>query len=261
MKELSFGHIAAASLFATVLLLAPDATAIPITVTDPTANYFGIIPNCSKPGTNTVYTNCTSTGYLNTSSIAGSNAEFKKSFDAWNATNSPGEMWTLANGGALPGGEFNVSTFKSGFKNGLGGLEIQIDWTYTGADKGDFKWVQGLYDNYVDGPPPSVVSLRYHMDLWGGAGSCDINNLVRECPPLYPYQYADRFHYDEPIAPFPNSAFDAHALLTKADFTTRTLTAYEGVTWGFVLTPEPSTAMLLAVGLIGLSLRATQRSF
>lgn len=217
------------------------ADAITINVTDPTPVYKDTIGACI--GSGGPFQDCTSTAYLNTTSLTGNNVDFKKSFDAWNADNAIDMKWSLVNGGALPGGSFDVITFDALANIPLGGLEIQINWTYDGSDKNDYKWTQGLYDNYLlDG---SIVSPFYEMDVI--ASGCDNSDLEKQCPPLYPYQYVDRQLYDKPEAPWPNSIFDAHAFLAKSNFDTRQLTIYEGVNYGFKLNPVPGPTPILGL--------------
>ena len=239
---------------AMVALTAQEARAVTITLTDVTPTYVATIAAC-----NPNYINCKSTAHLGLTSIGGGDAEFKKSFDAWNATNAAGSKWTLANGGALPGGELNVTIFDAFAQSDVGGLEISVDWTYAGADKSDYKWSQGLYDNYLlDG---SIVPPFSEMDIKGGA----CNNKDQPgaanwyCGPLYPYQYGDRHFYDRPAGPWPNASFEARAFISKANFTTRELTIYEGVNYGFVLSaqavPEPITLLLVLPGVAGLARR------
>ncbi len=192
-----------------------------------------------------------------TDSLA-SNTDFiiDDAFAAWNATNAAGAQWTLVQGGALPGGQFNVSIFDAKtVGTTLGGLEINVDWTYAGADKTDYVWVQGLLDNYLLNG--SIVSPFYEMDINNAGctntGVWDVDGN-RRCAPAYPYQYADRKFYDFPKAPWPNSFFDADAYLSKIDYTARTLTIYEGVHYGFNLNavPLPAAVWLFGSGLAGL---------
>lgn len=252
-----------AAVCATSFLAYENADAIPVTVSDADPHYLARIAACvGSDGTN--YKDCTSAAHLNaTNSLVGNDAEFKKSFDAWNATNAAGAKWTLANGGNLPGGAFNVSIFDALAFVTAGGLEIQIDWTYTGADKGNFKWAQGLFDNYlVDG---SIVAAHYEVDV--RAAGCDNTNLEKQCPPLYPIQWADQpadlDFYDKPLGPWPNSSFEAWTFLSKADFTARQLTIFEGVNYGFRLSvSEPPTWLLFVIGTACLiaRMRETTRS-
>jgi hypothetical protein len=254
-KIRSFGFVFLAA--AGLMLSAHEAGAIPISITDLTPTYTATIPAC-----NPNYVNCTSTAHLGLTSIGGGaaiDAEFKKSFDAWNATNAAGSKWTLTNGGALPGGKFNVTIFDAFAEPDVGGLEISVDWTYAGADKTDYRWSQGLYDNYLLNG--AIVPPFYEMDIRGGA----CNNKDQPgaanwyCAPYYPYQYGDRHFYDRPAGPWPNAFFEARAFLSKADFTTRALTIYEGVNYGFQLSatpvPEPLTLMLVLPGVVALAHR------
>jgi hypothetical protein len=210
---------------AVLFFVCRDARGTTISITGP-ANYSASIAECVSFKTGQDYTNCRDDSHLDDVALKGDDATFKKSFDAWNATNAADAAWTLADGGALPGGDFDVSTFKTFTKATFGAVEIQIDWTYAGADKGDFKWVQGLYDNFL--LDNSIGPAVYEMDVRAAAG-CDNADLMRQCPPFYPFQYDDRFFYDKAQARWPNAFFEARAFLSKVDFTTRKLTIYEGV--------------------------------
>ena len=223
------------------LALPGSANAIPIKLTDATPTYLAQVANCDGLGTAT-YTNCTSTTAIDiTHSLVGSDASFKQSFDAWNAGNAAGSKWTLKDGGKLPGGTFQVSTFDAVAKPGYGGLEIQIDWTYAGADKGDYRWAQGLYDNYT-ATPKAIVEPFFEMDV--------LTDPALVAPPLYAYQFPDRHFEDLPRAIWPSSFFVAEAFLAQVDTTLRVLTIYEGVSYEFHLDiPEPPGLLLALLGI------------
>jgi hypothetical protein len=213
------------------------------------ANLSVTIDACSGVD-DTQYASCTSAIYLDGDKRAdGDNALFRQAFEAWNAGNPAGSAWTLKNGGALPGGALTVGIFDAIAETESGGLEFQINWSYTGADRADFRWVQGLKDNYDESG--NIGASSFELDV--KAEGCDNSALDRQCPPLYPFQYADSRFYDKPDGPWPNGSFDAVFLLSKADFAARELTVYEGVSWGFALSaapiPEPSTYLMLALGL------------
>lgn len=244
-------RIVATAGFAAVMgLFAHQASAIEIKITDATPTYAATRPTCTG-WDGKKYKDCKSTAKIDDKKSAdGKSAEFGKSFKAWNDTNAADKKWTLKDGGALPGGKLNVTIFDALVFDNTGGLEINIDWTYAGADKGDFKWSQGLYDNYLLSPP-KVVKPFHEMDV--KAAGCDNTDLMKQCPPLYPFQYADRHFYDRPLGPWPDSFFDAVALLSKADFAKRELTVYEGVAYSYALSatlvPEPETYALMLAGL------------
>lgn len=236
------------------------ASAIEIKVTDATPHDEATRATCTGWDTK-AYKDCTSKAKIDTKKSAdGKNDAFGKSFKAWNDANAADKKWTLKDGGALPGGKFEVSTFDALAQEKVGGLEIQIDWTYAGKDKGDFFWSQGLYDNFALAPD-KVVKPMYEMDV--KAAGCD-GSLLKKCPPLYPFQYADRFFYDKPRGPWPDSFFDAVAFLSKADYAKRELTIYEGVSYGFALSatlavPEPQSWVLLLAGLALIAFIKRQR--
>lgn len=244
-------------------LFALHSWAIEIKITDATPTYEASVPSCT--GWNgKKYKDCKSKAKIDDKKSAdGKNDAFAKSFKAWNDANAADKKWTLKDGGALPGGKLTVSTFDALAFEANGGLEIRMEWDYAGADKGDFKWSQGLYDNYISSPR-SVVKPFHEMDV--KAAGCDNTNLLKQCPPLYPFQYADRHFYDKPLGPWPDSFFDAVALLSKADFAKRELTVYEGVSYGFALSatlvpvPEPETWASMLAGLLALGWAARRRT-
>ena len=216
-----------------------------IKITDPTPTYSASIQECfGSDGTK--YKGCRSDAYVSTTVIKGADAVqagsgFRKSFDTWNAGNPAGQMWTLANGGEL-NAVFEVSTFDAFAKPNVGGVEIRIDFKYTGTDRADFFWSQGLYDNYLIGG--GIVPPFYEMDVNPGGPTL---------PPLYPFQYADQHFYDKPAGYWPNSFFNAQLFISKVDYTNRVLTIYDGVSWGFKLSvPEPSAGIVSFMAVIGL---------
>ena len=240
--------VACASLVA--LALPGGAHAVAIKLTDPTPTYLAEAAHCVGVDA-TAYTHCTSTALLDLgASLGGSDASFKQSFDAWNTGNAATGKWSLKDGGKLPGGIFQVSTFDAIAEAGSGGLEIQIDWTYAGADKGDYFWAQGLYDNYSPSLGKMIEPI-YKMDVLDG------KDLAA---PLYPFSYAERYFYDMPAGFWPGAFFEARAFIAQADYTARILTLYEGVSYEFHLEiPEPSGALLALLGLGSLAARRPRR--
>lgn len=240
-----------------VNIIASPAGAIEIKITDPTPHLTDTIAKCDGRNADK-YKDCKSTVYVKDKSAKSDDAEFKKSFDEWNKGNAANAKWSRKEGGALPGGKLeivaldaNANSFNGGFSDsnqGGGYNGFRIDWTYAGADKTDFFWSQGLYDNYANG---KLVPKFYEMDV--KPAGCDNTNLLAKCPPLYPFQYADRHFFDGPRGPWPTASFDAVAMLSKVDFTKRELTVYEGVYWGFqlsaTLVPEPETWAMMLLGL------------
>lgn len=220
--------------------LSGTAAAIAITITDPNKRFVHEIPKCERAGV--TYIRCRSTAFIASSSLTGDDDEFEKSFNAWNATNAAGSKWTLANGGNLPGGKFEVDKFRAIAEYFRGGVEIDVLWSdYTGADRNDFYWSQGIYDNYSPATGGFITPI-YKMD---------VNATTGATPPLYPFQYTDRSFYDKPEGPWPNAFFLAEAFLSKADYTNRVLTIYEGLQYGFRLSvPEPPVVALFGVGLL-----------
>lgn len=229
-------------LVGTLLLATSWSYAVTINITDPDKKLVATTPACKGFFDGVSYKDCTSTAYLSTTSLSGNDAEFKKSFDAWNGALAADKRWTLENGGNLPGGELNVSTLHATVGNTIGGMEVRIYWSYDGADKSKFQWAQGLKDNFILGAGGKITDPFYEMD---NAGSKD--------SPLYPFQYDDRHFYDGPDGPMPNGSFAARAFLSQVDAEKRVLKLYEGVSYGFTLSatpvPEPSSMALALLSL------------
>lgn len=256
-----------------VALLGREATSPPPVLAGPitinvtkTADYTARRDTCISFKGKTEYEDCVNNANLSTTALGEDDALFLDGFTEWNATNAAGSSWVLAYGGELPGGAFNVSTFDTFALVDRGGVEIQIDWTYAGEDRQDFRWSQAIeVNNLLDG---TFVDPYFKMDVI--RGPCNNSNFRTQCPPLYPPQYSEGFFYDKPTASWPNGFFSAAAFLTKADFTTRTLTYYEGVHYSFRLNanerededdggdkeaPEPAILALALIGAAGMRLR------
>ncbi|CCI00830.1 hypothetical protein [Microcystis aeruginosa] len=234
-----------------------------IKITDPTPTYSASIQECfGFDGTK--YKGCTSDAYVSTTAIKGADAVkpgsgFRKSFDTWNAGNPAGQMWTLANGGEL-NAVFEVSTFDAFAEPYFGGVEIQIDFNYAGADRADFFWSQGVNANFRPGVgfvSPPVFDMD--VDSTPPYANTRIDPSIplpspppTFAPPLYPFQYTDGRFYDRPSGRWPNSFFNAQLFISKVDYTNRVLTIYDGVSWGFKLSvPEPSAGIASFMAVIG----------
>jgi hypothetical protein len=230
-------------------LLSTHAAAIPIKVTDKNAKLVDTVADCSRGKVR--FTNCTSTAFINTeTSLAGNDADFASEFNAWNATNPLTAKWTLANGGVLPGGMINVTTFRAVATHNNGGLDIMM--TFTGP--AGFAWTQGLNLNYK--PAGTIVPAFDELDV------------VPATAPLYPFQGGFGFGKDTdfkdlPRGFWPDSSFAASTFLSTVDRRTRTLTIYEGVRYGFKLSattvPEPAALTVFGTGLIVLGLFSRHR--
>ena len=188
--------------------------AVMITIVPPPP-YEALLPSCSA----NAFKDCKSVASISTTPVSGDNATFKKEFDAWNADISPtcghGE-WSLKNGGALPNNSnglpstLTVSTFQAEAFDPGGGLKIRMTWNYDGANKADFYWTQGLYDNYaVDMGANLIVAPHYKLD---------VDYTERVSPPLYAFQGPDKTFFDEPSGPWPNAFFEATLFLVRRGF-------------------------------------------
>jgi hypothetical protein len=234
------------------------AQALTVNITDADPHYLATRAFC---GPGDIYMNCRSDTFLDDVTVRFGDQRFddrfQHSFDAWNATNAAGAKWTLADGGALDGA-LNVTVFDALALQLVGGVTVRIELDYTGADRDDFVWSQGLFDNYLlDG---SIVAGFFEMDIDNACGPPMFPDIF--CPPVYPFQYNDERFFDEPRGPWPSAFFEATAMLSKVDYTNRVLTVYEGVSYEFHLsTPEPEAVLLFALGVLGLAgLRVRRRT-
>ena len=225
-----------------------SASAAKLIIT-PQANYTATTPACLDfDGKLSV--NCTSKATINPSILVGPNAQFNTSFYTWNRTLPVADQWTLKYGGDLPI-TFNVSIFDALVFSKNGGVDIRIRITDVPSpiDISSFQWSQGINANYS---LSEIVPPFNTMDNSGSLTS-----------PLYPIEIANGGNFqDSPKGSWPNAFLKAETFLSKADFTTRTLTVFNGVSWGFNLSekfcfsctrvPEPSfISGIFALGTLG----------
>jgi hypothetical protein len=217
------------------------------------------------------YANCTSHAYITATSLKGDDARFKTGFDIWNDAQPAGAKWTLVNGGALPASSLSIMDFQAVALSFTGGMNLDVNWAYGGADLTSYVWAQAVFANYkADGTPSGVIVDPYflldtYMPGPKGPPCADVDSTDLKdnhyCGPAYPIQYGNRRLYDHPRGPWPNASFDASAMLAKLDREHRKLTVYEGIGWGYSLkaTPQPEpavwTLMLLGFGAVGAVLR------
>jgi MYXO-CTERM domain-containing protein len=159
---------------------------------------------------------------------------FRAAWNAWNDSQPADRRWTLTNGGSL-NGAFLITKFDT-FNPcpSPGGVEIRARYASEAENLGQLVWVQGIQTNrragvFVphDAPPLPEMHL---MDVGTG-------RLRNEWPaPAYPLQYSNGQFYDKATAYCLHERevyFRATALLANIDYRTRTLTTYEGFSWGF----------------------------
>jgi hypothetical protein len=146
--------------------------------------------------------------------------------------------WTVANGGAL-NATYNITTYDAYNDCPTGGAEIRIMYVPGPGTPAPVRWSQAIFTNHRRGGVEGVWAS--YMDVI--AGSAD--PFVWD-PPAYPYQYTDSQFYDKPSRPCPAGGFirwDGEAYPTAIDYTTQTITVYEGVEWGFWYWCWPKTTV------------------
>lgn len=159
--------------------------------------------------------------------------------------------WTTANGGAI-NVTFDITQYDAYNDCNPGGAEININYVPGAGAPADIVWSQAIFTNHRRGGVAGVWAS--YMDVI--AGSADPNVWD---PPVYPYQYTDSSFYDKPSRPCPAGGsirWNGEAYATNVDYTTKTLTVYEGVEWGFWYWCWPTTPVtaMPTIGGIGTTL-------
>ena len=222
-----------------------------IKISDPAADYADSKnpdPRATLPGYK-----ASIASYLDSKNAANSGAPiFTKAWDAWNTAQT--NKWTLKSGGKLEG-EFDVTKFDTWIDGaGKGGVTFRMTFTPKGKDPTKWVWSQGLHDNYDATSPPwpgPGGKERYEMDVKSGATS-----------PAYPFTYPDQRFFDAPGAHTIKDStvfFHAVVLLVAIDDATRTMTTYEGVSYGWDLTSVPTPGSLALLGLGGVMVARRRR--
>ncbi|MGD0496821.1 MAG: PEP-CTERM sorting domain-containing protein [Bryobacteraceae bacterium] len=211
---------------------------------------------------------CMTTAYFDASSLdaqvdGGVVDLFQQAFNTWNASGG-GQGWTLVKAPDV-GTTFTVDTATAQQFAGvtLGGLTIHVAVGGTlptaGANE-QLVWSQGLYINYTVGPQAPAVPGYYAMDT-STLSNLDCSQANIFCPPAYPYQYNDDSFYDQPKAFYnpPRTTqdfFNGDAYLSVENTATKTLTIYDGVSYGFqnYVSPEPGAWLLFGSGIVALLL-------
>ncbi len=258
-----------------LLLAAAFAAATPLAARATVIVYpNGATTSASKPCTELAGSTCSTTAYFDSQSLDDQNDEtisgtFESEFAAWNAMNAANAKWSLDFGGNL-NGTFKVTlaaaaltSSSPGFCAGnnpagatCGGLQIRIfisGMTLPAVGNNQiFGWTQGAFTNYI-ADTGTIVKPYYELD---GTPPPDCGGAKHPiCLPMYGFQYPDYHFFDAPAFQFraegPQAFFDATAYLALADYTARTLTVYDGLSYSFsnaVATPEAPAWALLIVG-------------
>ncbi|MCL5104058.1 MAG: PEP-CTERM sorting domain-containing protein [Armatimonadetes bacterium] len=126
------------------------------------------------------------------------------------------------------------------------GAEIRVTWTPS-SDQTDLKWIQAIYTNIGRHGP-----IQYYLDVY---------TFTADKPPVYAYSYSDHHFYDAPYRscePDRHEFWNAYLYLARVNYSSKTATIYEGLSWGYMIdcqpVPEPATVLALCIGLIALML-------
>jgi hypothetical protein len=190
--------------------------------------------------------------------------DFSSAFKSWNTDGT----WTLKTADLADDAVLTVTLYRAYVNEGpncgvtCGGAEIRISYIpgandppgiidpqHIGDD--DAVWSQAVSTNAKR--DPSLPGNPY-LDNAPDTPDRDLT------PPAYPYQYTGSDFYDKPGRDA-TAIWIGDAYISTTNYTTKTLTLYEGVEWGFTVVPvpEPSSLLLFAAGGICMVLYRKRR--
>jgi len=186
--------------------------------------------------------------------------DFQSAFNSWNSSLAAGSKWTLQTAELSDTAILTLDIYRAYVNDGpgcgdhCGGAEIDItyipgaptdppgiiDPKHIGA--ADAVWSQSVSTNQKR--DPSLPGNPY-LDNAPDTPNPELG------PPAYPFQYTGSSFYDKPGRDA-TAIWIGDAYISTADYTSRVLTVYDGVEWGFTVTPvpEPATILLSAFGLL-----------
>lgn len=186
---------------------------------------------------------------------------FQSAFTSWNNSLAKADQWTLTTGTLSAEAVLDVTLYRAYVNEGTncgvfcGGAEIRVSYNNGGsapnpiADSnaikdGEAVWSQSIATNQKRNP--SLPGNPY-LDNAPGTPDADLG------APAYPFQYNGSIFYDKPSR---NATANwlGDAWISSEDTTNRILTVYDGLEWGFNVTPIPelSTWVMVLLGFAGL---------
>lgn len=186
--------------------------------------------------------------------------------------------WTFDYDGGTLAGTITIDEYEAAYSDDhVGGGRISIRYEKGVDDPETLRWVQlitttdalgGATSPYIDPHPnddDSADGPFYYCDPPGDA-LCDDFDIADHVDGAEDYGFGtdyDLHFFDfsrrEHEMPFENISWTAELWLVSWDEAT-TVTFHDGIEWGWVMTPEPSSALLVLVGLVGLAGRAGRRT-
>jgi hypothetical protein len=168
-----------------------------------------------------------------------------------------GGGWTFTTAASDLNGTFRITQYDAYSPStvaGIVGANFNMDWIAgTGDPTGvEWHWIQRVYDNHGDGGHGTNEDL---IDATVTSALTDPGRLFYD----WDVGFADGTHFEDgPSRGDEDAQHSWNAELFLASIpnsTSKNVTIYNGVSWGWVNAPEPSTIALMAVGLAVLGAR------
>jgi len=251
--------------FAAVLLVAADARAT-VLIDDGQCGGTGGSGKCTAQNSKVVATAYQiseirpedgNTGWVN----------FQSAFNSWNNNLGANDKWSLTTGTLASEAFLTVTLYRAYVNEGqgcglfCGGAEIDVSYNNAGStpfpisgkpiQDGQAVWSQSISTNQKRNP--SLPGNPY-LDNAPGTPNADLG------APAYPFQYDGSLFYDKPSRDA-TANWLGDAWISTLDRSSRTLTVYDGLEWGFNVSPVPefSTWAMMLFGFAGVGFMAYRR--
>lgn len=258
-------RVTIAVLLLTLLSALASTTARGMSVIRPSSGtYFDSKDPCARDDNGRCWVN----GYLGDQPLLWNDPTLALALTNWNDGKLGNQRWTIVEGSPLPGTVqvTQFRTFDEGADGIFGGVEITAHYqpSSIGTDPlagVTWYWAQAITLNYRPGPttphlaaPDPTITTMDDATFNTYPGHV-VAQPLGDVSPIYPYQTG--FFYDKPECEDHlhfTMFFHAEDFIVQANTGTHTLTVYEGFSygWDFTCVPEPSSLVLLVIGVLSL---------